>query len=102
MDQSEHLILQSLSYTKVERFIDWHEQKQRITYHSIYLYATEITTTTRTFKLEQILDLSYRPFSGQKGLFYLHTIEGVFTYEVDADPQPFIQSYKKLRGDFGY
>lgn len=102
MEQSNHLIIQTLTYTTVERFIDRHEQKQLETIHNIYLYTHEISTTNRTFKLEYILDLSYRPFSGQKGLLYLHTHEGVFTYEIDADPQPFIHAYKRLRGDFGY
>lgn len=102
MDQSNHHIIQTLTYTTVEKFIDWHEQKHRTTHHHIHLYSTSISTANRTFKLEHIHDVSYKPFSGNTGLFYLHSHEGVFTYEVEDNPEHFISAYKRLRGDFGY
>lgn len=102
MQHSNNDVIETLSYKTVEKSIQWLEQKHHTTNHYISLSSTEISSTNRTFKLNQILDLSYRPFSGNTGLFYLHTIEGIFTYEVDADPEPFISAYKRLRGDFGY
>lgn len=102
MQHPKNNVIETLSYKTVEKSIHWLEQKHLTKNHQISLSSTEITSTNRTFKLDQILDISYRPFSGNTGLFYLHTIEGVFTYEVDTDPDPFIRAYKKLRGDFGY
>lgn len=102
MNESNNPIIQTITYISVERIMDWYEQKQKKTIHRISLHADAISTTNRTFKLEQIHDISYRPFSGNTGLFYLHTNQGVFTYEVDTDPNLFIRAYKKLRGDYGY
>lgn len=102
MNPSNHRVIQTLTYTTVEKYIEWHEQKHHKLLHKIHLYTDEISTSNRNFKLDYILDISYKPFSGKTGLFYLHTNEGVFTYEVDGDPEPFIYAYKKLRGDFGY
>ena len=70
----------------VERIAGWYDQTTNRTTHYIHLYADSISTTKNRFKLEHVLDMSYKPFSGGAGLFYLHTNQGVFMYEVDADP----------------
>lgn len=87
----------SISYRLVERTIHWHEQK--VTHYTceIELFSDIISTATASFQLEHVLDMSYRPFSGGNGLFYLHTSQGVFTYEIHVDPSEFINAFKKLR-----
>ncbi|AXH98336.1 hypothetical protein DV702_00615 [Sporosarcina sp. PTS2304] len=90
-------LLQSLSYIYIQRAVDRLEQSFHKSFHSICLFQDRITTSQRTFSLEHVFDLSYRPFSGQTGLFYLHTNEGVFTFEITENPDHFIQSFKKVR-----
>jgi hypothetical protein len=88
----------SITYHVVERIAGWYDQTTNRTSHCIHLYADTISTAKNIFKLEHVLDISYKPFSGGAGLLYLHTNQGVFMFEVDADPLPFIQAYKNLRG----
>lgn len=91
-------IISTIAYNTIERTIDWHEQVTQQTVHQIFLYADTISTTKHNFQLEHVHDISYKPFSSGTGLFYLHTIQGVFTYQIDSDPESFIHAYKKLRG----
>ena len=100
MQESNNPIIHTLTYIAVERKIDWYEQKHLQTVNHIHLYTESISTVKNTFLLEHVHDISYRPFSGGTGLFYLHTNQGVFTYEVDSDPKGFIRAYKVLRGHY--
>ncbi|WP_438318188.1 hypothetical protein [Sporosarcina sp. FA9] len=97
MNEQNKTVIHSVTYRSVERTIDWFVQKQHQTIHHIYLYSDTITTTNNTFQLDHVHDISYRPFSSGTGLFYLHTNQGVFTYDIDMNPKEFIREYKKLR-----
>lgn len=97
MSHIDAQLLYSLSYVSVERVVDRLEQTFHESFHSICLFQDRITTSQRIFVLEHVYDLSYRPFSGDTGLFYLHTNEGVFTFEVLEEPQHFISLFKKIR-----
>ncbi|CAM3144981.1 hypothetical protein FITA111629_06285 [Filibacter tadaridae] len=100
MTESYNQTVSTITYIDVERKMGWFEQNHQHSVHVINLYANAISTTSHTFKLENVLDMSYRPFSDGTGLFYLHTNQGVFTYKVDTNPNDFILAYKKLRGDY--
>lgn len=89
----------SLHYFTIERSIDWFTQKHQQTTRTLLLYEESIATSENTFSLEHVHDVSYRPFSNGTGLFYLHTNRGVFTFGVIEDPNEFIKSYKRLKGD---
>lgn len=91
----QHIV--SLSYISVQRVVDRLQQTNLKTYHSICLFTDRITTSTRTFLLQHVFDLSYRPFSGPTGLFYLHTHEGVFTFEIVEEPENFISRFKEIQ-----
>lgn len=95
--ESNSQIVSTISYIRVERIMGWYDQNTKRTVHSIHLYADTISTANNTFKLEHVHDMSYKPFSSGAGFFYLHTTQGVFTYEVDTDPTSFIRTYKNLR-----
>ncbi|ARK22378.1 hypothetical protein [Sporosarcina ureae] len=97
-NSSDQLIL-SLSYISVQRVVDRVEQTTQKTYHSICLFQDRITTSSRTFLLKHVFDLSYRPFSGHTGLFYLHTNEGVFTFEIEEEPEYFISLFKQIQSN---
>ncbi|MGN7386959.1 hypothetical protein [Sporosarcina sp. SAFN-015] len=95
--------ISSLNYFIIERSIDWFEQKHRQMDRKLFLYEESITSSDNTFSLEHVHDVSYRPFSNGTGLFYLHTNRGVYTFGVNENPNEFIKSYKRLKGDpFAY
>ncbi|MBB4824368.1 hypothetical protein HNO89_001590 [Sporosarcina luteola] len=100
MNGPKEEIISSLPFFKVERTVVWFEQKQQQSTHVIQLSGKQICTPSHTFALSHVHDVSYRPFSNGEGLFYLHTSQGLFTFEVKTDPSHFITAYRKLRGDF--
>jgi hypothetical protein len=96
MNEKNNEIIATIAYSRIERFVEWHEQKYIKSIHSITVYADKVSTSTNTFGIENVYDISYKPFSGSKGLLYLHTNQGVFTYEIENDPSNFIHAFKKL------
>ncbi|PID14205.1 hypothetical protein CSV63_14050 [Sporosarcina sp. P34] len=97
MNNSSDQLIHSLSYISINRVVDRLEQTYQKSYHTICLFRDRITTSQRTFPLQHVFDLSYRPFSGQSGLFYLHTNEGVFTFEIEEEPEKFILLFKQIQ-----
>ncbi|MBK3495893.1 hypothetical protein JFL43_13695 [Viridibacillus sp. YIM B01967] len=97
MNESNNQAICTMTYHIVERIVGWYEQTTNRTHHRIYLYADAVSTAKNIFKLEHVHDMSYKPFSGGSGLFYLHTNQGVFMFEIDVDPTHFIQMYKRIR-----
>ncbi|PIC70905.1 MULTISPECIES: hypothetical protein [unclassified Sporosarcina] len=97
MNNSSDQLIHSLSYISINRVVDRLEQTYQKSYHTICLFRDRITTSQRTFPLQHVFDLSYRPFSGQSGLFYLHTNEGVFTFEIEEEPEHFISLFKQIQ-----
>ncbi|MFZ0369724.1 MAG: hypothetical protein WAM07_08980 [Halobacillus sp.] len=57
------------------------------------LYESEVITPTETYRLKDIFDVSYKPFSDSYGLLYLHTIKGVKTYMVKESPEAWMEAY---------
>lgn len=97
MNESIKQTVATLTYISVERIMGWYDQTTKRTMHCIHLYTDSISTSHNTFRLEHVHDMSYKPFSSGAGFFYLHTTQGVFTYEVETDPTNFIRTYKNLR-----
>ncbi|MCZ2257885.1 hypothetical protein [Sporosarcina sp. G11-34] len=97
MNESNNEIISTVTYSTVERIMGWYDQKTKRSFHCIHLYSETISTAKNTFKLEHVHDMSYKPFSSGAGFFYLHTSQGVFSFEIDSDPNNFIHAYKELR-----
>lgn len=97
MNEIHDHIISTISYFQIKRIIKLNQQKYIKTEHHITLYKNNILTSTNQFNLKNVYDISYKSFSGRTGLLYLHTNQGVFTYEVDSDPSCFINEYKKLK-----
>ncbi|WP_172369861.1 hypothetical protein [Sporosarcina jiandibaonis] len=97
MHDENQKVVCTLTYNLVEKVTGWYDQTTNRTKHSIHLYVDTISTEKYNFPLEHVHDLSYKPFSNGAGLFYLHTNQGLFMFEVDADPTNFIDLYKSLR-----
>lgn len=99
MTEPNNAPISTLTYFTIERSIEWFQQKQEQQANSMTLHVEMVTTSERTFSLETVLDMSYRPFSNGTGLFYLHTNQGVFTYGVQTDPEEFMSAYRRLKGN---
>jgi len=83
-------------YYKVKREITSVEQKTVVDERLMYLYKEKIVTKYREFPITEVFDLSYKPIGGDGGIFYLHTLQGVFSYMISADPASFIDAFKDL------
>lgn len=86
----------TITYISVERKVGWYDQTEQQQQHVLSLFPTRITTSTKIFPIQQVLDISYRAFSNGNGLMYLHTTQGVFSFNIASNPTLFIRSYKKL------
>lgn len=85
-------LIASHPYIKVERRIEWNEQKYIETNHLLRLFSDRVISSTNEFNLEHVYDMSYR-----NTFLYLHTNQGVFSYLIKIDPLPFIQAFKKMK-----
>lgn len=83
-------------YYKVTREMTSLEQKTVVDERNMYLYRDRMVTKYREFPIREVLDLSYKSIGGDGGIFYLHTLQGVFSYTVSSDPEPFIKAFKEL------
>ncbi|WP_210469569.1 hypothetical protein [Sporosarcina sp. 6E9] len=97
MHEADHQVVCTLTYKIVEKVTGWYAQTTNHKTHCIHLYADKISTAKNNFALENIYDMSFKPFSNGAGLFYLHTNQGLFMFAVEADPTHFIDMYKSLR-----
>lgn len=82
-------------YYKIIREVSSLRQRDVKDHREIRLYEQKITTKHRQFKLEDVHDMSFRPIGKEGGLFYLHTIKGVFSYHVEKSPKQFITIFKQ-------
>ncbi|OZT12071.1 hypothetical protein CHN50_14360 [Priestia aryabhattai] len=89
--------ISSIMYSYVVRKVDRFQQHYIKKEYELQLCTNQVKCNARSFTLEQVLDISYKPFSSEKGLLYLHTHQGVFKYEIQADPSAFINEYKRLK-----
>jgi len=83
-------------YYKVKREITNTEQKTVVDERMMYLYKEKIVTKYREFPIAEVFDVSYKPIGGAGGIFYLHTLQGVFSYMISSNPASFIEAYKGL------
>lgn len=87
-------------YVKVHRRVVAEELVLEKEDRNIYLYEDRIVTKYRDFPIREILDLSYRELGDEGGLLYLHTVKGVFSYQVLTSPETFIRHFRSdIKGD---
>lgn len=90
-------LLSSLTYVDTKRSIEAGEMKIVQTEHALHLYEDTVTAATVHFPLTNVWDISYRSFSEEANLLYLHTHRGVMAYTVYANPGHFVTTFKKLK-----
>ncbi|MDQ0228944.1 hypothetical protein [Metabacillus malikii] len=86
-----------ISYHVVTRTIKHNELLHEETEHFLVLFENQIVSNECAFYIEEVLDMSYRNFSNQMGLLYLHTTKGLFSYTIKDNPATFIHRYKSLK-----
>lgn len=90
-------LLATQDYVKVERQLTSITQEDIELPRTIKLYPDRVQTEYREFRLEDITDISYRRFGSFRGLLYLHTTGGVFSYTVKTDTEAFVEAVKKQK-----
>lgn len=89
--------LSSITYTDTERFIEAGEMKIVHNKCHLHLFENGLATSESDFPLTNVWDVSYKSFSSDANLLYLHTHKGVITYQVYEDPAEFVKAFKKLK-----
>lgn len=90
-------LMSSIAYTDTERSIEAGEMKIIKTENNLYLYEDTLVASSTKFSLANVWDISYKSFSDEANLLYLHTHRGVITYKVYSDPGKFVTAFKKLK-----
>lgn len=81
-------------YVKIERKIMNFEQTEIEHSRMISLYEGKVVTEYREFPIHLVTDFSYKVIANQGGILYLHTLGGLYTYQVKSSPEAFIAAYK--------
>ncbi|KKK38550.1 hypothetical protein WQ57_08085 [Mesobacillus campisalis] len=90
-------MLISHPYIKISRKIKNNIQHCRELEEELVLSGNKITTASDHFHLDEILDMSYKPFSGNSGFLYLHTNRGLYSFHTRIHPHKFMQAYRQLK-----
>lgn len=87
-----------IGYIEIERQIDFYFQMKQVEKQfELQLTMEGIITERHKFKLQHVYDVSHKPFSFGGGLLYLHTNQGVFSFQIQENPSNFIQGFKSLK-----
>lgn len=95
MEQSN--LLSTITYVNTERSIEAGELKIIKSEFDLHLYEDVLVSSSTTLSLTNVWDISYKSFSDDANLLYLHTHRGVLTYNVPNNPQNFVTIFKKIK-----
>lgn len=90
-------IICSQVYIRVKREITSNQQHYIKTEEYLHLFEDRIHANNKHYLLKDIFDISFKSFSSNHGFLYLHTNQGVFSFLVQENPQPFIKWFKVLK-----
>ncbi|SDI85553.1 3-isopropylmalate dehydratase [Natribacillus halophilus] len=66
-------------------------------YHTeMKLYRDRIDIDDDRYPIDKVFDISYRYKENEVGFLYLHTSQGVRSYFITADPEPFIAAFREV------
>jgi hypothetical protein len=83
-------------YFEVSRKIEDNIQSINETEHNLILSAEKIESSSKSFCIGNVYDMSYKTLNSSIGFLYLHTHQGIFSYYVKDNPSAFIEEYKKV------
>ena len=81
------------SYYKVIRTVFYTELRTEVDERVMYLYPDKIKTKHREFAMKDVFDMSYRQMGGGEGMLYLHTNQGVFSYNLRNHPAEILEAF---------
>ncbi|WP_059102747.1 hypothetical protein [Shouchella shacheensis] len=83
---------------EVRQEIGWIEKRVVETSFDMKLFDDRIEVKNDAFPIDSVFDISYRMQSGDNniGFMYLHTSQGVRTYNIKIEPHHFIDEFKKI------
>ncbi|MBU9721025.1 MULTISPECIES: hypothetical protein [Bacillaceae] len=84
-------------YVTTERVVTPLDQKNIETNCVMKLYDEKIVTAKKEFLLHTVIDMSFKQIRGEEGFLYLHTNQGVFSYNVKENPNEFIKVFKEVK-----
>lgn len=90
-------LLSTITYVNTERSIEAGEMKIVSSEYNLHLYEDVLISSSATLSLTNVWDISYKSFSDEANLLYLHTHRGVLTYNVPEDPHKFVSTFKKIK-----
>lgn len=92
-------ILATITYYTITRSIEHNQQHFSEDTHTLSLLTDRITTTEKLeFSIDNVFDLSFRAVSVDYGLMYLHTNQGLFSFQVKEEkPLVFLEEFKRLK-----
>ena len=79
---------------KVERKVTNFQQVNIEHERVISLFEGKVVTQHRVFPMNIITDISFRTIANEGGFLYLHTLRGVYSYQVKSSPEAFISAYR--------
>lgn len=87
-----------VTYVDIERVVGYEEVE--IVHHrrTLELFDDELVTSGVIYPLANVWDISWKSFSDDSGLLYLHTNQGVITYKIQKAPDSFIKAFRQLKG----
>ncbi|MET3699699.1 hypothetical protein SAMN05877753_10191 [Bacillus oleivorans] len=81
-------------YIKVHRKVDGTEQIRLEDKRYLYMYPNKIVSKYHEFSIQDVLDITYKPYGENVGLLYLHTNGGTYSFTVENSPHAFIDAFK--------
>lgn len=90
-------IIISQPYIKVLRSIENNKQLSIEKEEYLHLCEDKIITDSNVFYLKNVHDISYKILSNSTGFLYLHTNQGVFSFNVFTKAHDFIDTYRNLK-----
>ncbi|MDY0404322.1 hypothetical protein P5G51_001835 [Virgibacillus sp. 179-BFC.A HS] len=90
--------LATLPYYQVIREVKSIEQVDTEEKRELKLYPEQVVSKHHAFSLNEVTDITYRWFGKERGLLYLYTMKGIYTFTVKEKPEAFLQTYRQLSG----
>ncbi|KGX89742.1 hypothetical protein N781_16105 [Pontibacillus halophilus JSM 076056 = DSM 19796] len=91
-------MIASQPYVRVERKIENAKQLYSEVEESIELHEGCVKFEQKQFHIQHVYDLSVKRMAGRFFTLYVHTNQGVFTFNVHRNPDEFIEAFKQLKG----
>lgn len=92
-------MLSMLPCVDTERSIEAGQIKMVQKEYELRLYKDTLIASTTEYALANVWDVSYKSFSEQTSLLYLHTHRGVHAYKTHVDPDHFVTTFKRIKND---